>query len=227
MEQSTSTTRWWSAYARIYDLLWSGPVTDRLADAVLEHCGEPRWPLIDVGCGTGLLSARLVAHDHDVICVDANAEMLRRLTARIPGAYAVAGTVTDMPIRPGSAHIVVATNLLHLHSRPSNALTALAALLAPSGRLICSWPRADSGPWRVAKAEWAQGIPLTMVLARSVGRIAIGVSAPRSMRRTSSADLIEAVTSLARRLRTPVRWIDLPEAEQTLAVLRIPARRHP
>lgn len=219
MNEPTSTRRWWSMYSRVYDLLWSGPITDRLAEAVARLAGAPGGPVVDVGCGTGLISRRLFDCGHFLTCVDPSAAMLKRLAVRIPGVNAVAGSVAALPIRKGSATTVVATNLLHLHPRPVEALTALMALLAPSGRLICSWPREDAGPWRLVRAEAAAGLSPVAVAARALGRIAIGLAAPTRLRRTPSADLRSAVASVTRRLSTAADWVELPEAEQTLVVI--------
>ena len=211
--------RWWSRYARVYDSLWAGDLSDILARAVVAHAGPTTGLTVDIGCGTGLISQHLVHNGHRVVCVDQNAAMLRRLTERLPGTWVALGSVDDLPLRPHSAHTVIATNLLHLHPEPVRAFARLVDLLVPSGRLLCSWPRDDAGPWRVAVAEHRAGLGAGRIAARTCGRIVTGLLAPRPSRRIPVRTLMDSIVDFTRRGALTLDCVDLPDAEQTLVVL--------
>jgi SAM-dependent methyltransferase len=218
----TSLVRWWSWYAKVYDLLWAGVLTDALAASVVQHAGTPTGPTVDIGCGTGLVSRHLVHSGHFVIVIDSSMAMLRRLHRRLPSTQAVLGSVDHPPVRRGAASVVVATNVLHLHPEPGRAVGQLSQLLSPAGKLICSWPRDDAGPRRIGSAERRSGLGAAAILARLAGRVAVGLTAPTSAHRSPVDRVRTDVTVQARRLGLQLDWFDLPVAQQTLAVLTKP-----
>jgi SAM-dependent methyltransferase len=155
-----------------------------------------------------------------VVGIDANAAMLRTFTARLPGTNVILGSVDNPPLRRHSVHTAVATNLLHLHPRPTFVLERLADVVEPTGQIICSWPYDDAGPWRVARAELRAGIGIGEVTARTGGRLAMALTAPRSLQRVPSHVLSRSVETFARVRGLALTSLDLPVAQQSLAVLR-------
>jgi SAM-dependent methyltransferase len=191
-------SRWWSAYASVYDRLWRGPLSDSLADAIARRVEATGEPVVEVGTGTGLMAARL-ARLGPVVGVDRDPGMLARAAAR-PGRW-VLGAAPDLPLRPGRWSTVVAVNLVHLCGEPEPAIAALAALLRPGGLLILSWPPGDVGPVRVAMAERAAGTPMATVVARTGVRLLAGLAAAATgaVRRTGDDHLLAAVGAVTAR----------------------------
>jgi SAM-dependent methyltransferase len=189
--------RWfWSGYAAVYDWLWAGPITDRLAGIVTGLVGSAPGIVLDAGTGTGMMTAGLGAQGHTVIGIDASHAMLTR-AARRAGSWVVADAARP-PFDHGSVDTVIAANLLHLCPAPDAVLQALAALLRPAGRLIVCWPCDDVGPWRIARAELAHHAGIG-VIARLTVRLIVAMSAlvTGSVRRNPAEHVLDAVRAVA------------------------------
>jgi SAM-dependent methyltransferase len=188
---------WWSAYATVYDWLWAGPITDRLAGIVSAPVTRAPGVVLDAGAGTGSMTAGLNILGHTVIGIDTSHAMLSR-AARRPGSRVVADAARP-PFRPGSIDTIIAGNLLHLCPAPDRVLDALAALLRPGGRLIACWPCDEVGPWRIARAERAHGAGMGGVVARLIVRLMVGVSAlaTGSVARNPATQVLDGVGATA------------------------------
>ena len=85
---SLALMRWLESAPRRYDagmrLLTLGRVA-RLHDAVAE-VAEPGRRVLEIGCGTGAVTERLVGRGAEVTALDQNPEMLERARARLEGA---------------------------------------------------------------------------------------------------------------------------------------------
>jgi SAM-dependent methyltransferase len=191
-------SRWWSAYAGVYDRLWHGPLSDGLAAAVAHQVEAIGETVVEIGTGTGLMAARL-AHLGPVVGVDRDPRMLARAAAR-PGRW-ILGAAPDLPLRPGRWATVVAVNLVHLCGHPEPVIAAMAQLLRPGGRLILSWPPDDIGPVRVARAEHHAGTPLAVVAARTGVRLLAGLAAAATgaVRRNGDDRVLAAIGTVAAR----------------------------
>jgi ubiquinone/menaquinone biosynthesis C-methylase UbiE len=180
----------------VYDWLWAGPITDRLA-AIISGLVEPAPGIVlDVGTGTGMMTAGLAASGHTVIGIDASHAMLTRAVRRA-GSWVVADAARP-PFDHRSVDTVIAGNLLHLCPAPDAVLQALAALLRPAGRLIVCWPCDDVGLWRIAKAELGHHAVIGVV-ARLTVRLIVAMSAlvTGSVRRNPAEHVLDAVRAAA------------------------------
>src|SRR4051794_16974589 len=85
---------------------------EMLPSHVIEHYTEKRtrfvlraFPppgrVLDVGCGTGVLAARLADSGYDVVGLDPSQGMLDVMRERAPQVEAVNGSATDMPFGDG------------------------------------------------------------------------------------------------------------------------------
>jgi SAM-dependent methyltransferase len=118
---------------------------------------DPTDQLLDLGCGTGQLTAPLLPHCAGVVAVDPEPGMLTGLRDRgLPGVVAVLGADTDLPqlgrlLAPLGA--VVVGNALHWMDEAAT-LAAAAALLRPGGGLavVTQGPPLWLGPapWQLA-----------------------------------------------------------------------------
>ena len=79
----------WNLYAACYDLVAGlAPYQDMLDEVVAALDLRPGMRVLDAGCGTGALEARLVQRhpDVEVVAVDASPAMLARALRFVPPA---------------------------------------------------------------------------------------------------------------------------------------------
>jgi ubiquinone/menaquinone biosynthesis C-methylase UbiE len=120
----------------------------RLVDALDVRAGHR---VLDLGCGTGQVTARLVAAGADVVAVDALPDMLAGARRRAPGATLIQGNVIEADVG-GPYDRVVLSFLLHNFDADGRArlLRRAGAALAPGGRIgVLEWA-SPSGRLRAA-----------------------------------------------------------------------------
>jgi ubiquinone/menaquinone biosynthesis C-methylase UbiE len=108
-------------------------------DAVLAELRAlaPRT-VVDVGCGTGLLTTRLVhelANVH-VVGLDFSAGMLAHARARSRAVPWVCGDALRLPLRDASADAIVSTEAFHWFPDQPAALAEFRRVLRPGGRAL-------------------------------------------------------------------------------------------
>jgi SAM-dependent methyltransferase len=133
--------RWFfDAWSLVYDL----PPVQRAVyrpphDAVLAVLrNAPRGRVLDVGCGTGLLAARVrreLAGTRVVGC-DFSPGMLRRARGRDARIPWVQGDAGRLPFRDGAFDAIVSTEAFHWFPDPVGALCEMRRVLRPDGRLL-------------------------------------------------------------------------------------------
>ena len=119
--------------------------------AIVRDAGRRGGRALDVGCGEGLLCARLAGACREVIGIDTDEQALARAKHRLeglPNARVLARDITepDLPGRLGAFETVTCVAVLH-HLPLEEGLAALGALVAPGGRLIVVGLAADKSPW--------------------------------------------------------------------------------
>ncbi len=102
--------RGWDAYAPFYD--WENARTLGRRDVPFwcRLARQARGRVLELGCGTGRVSAALVKAGIDLIGIDRSSEMLRRIPKRAWTAASrfVQGDVRRLPFRDGSFAMVIA-----------------------------------------------------------------------------------------------------------------------
>ena len=127
------------------------------------HLAPPPATVLDVGAGQGTQSLRLARAGYDVTAVEPDAEMrsafltalddepaevLARVTLR-------AGSVYDLDTVPGQFDAVLLLGVLMYLPDSAAAVTALAARVAPGGRLTLAVRTTTSALWRpAARQDW-------------------------------------------------------------------------
>ena len=101
--------------------------------------------LADVGCGTGIVTVRLVRPGRSVIGIDRSAGMAAVAAGRLPGRIAL-GSVTRLPLASGSADVVTMVWLLHLLPADdvAQAVAEAGRVLGPGGLLITTTGKNDA-----------------------------------------------------------------------------------
>lgn len=116
------------------------------AEAVAWVAGPGCRNVLDLGAGTGKLTAGLLAAGRQVTAVEPLLDMLELLA--VPGAWRVAGAAERIPLVDQSMDAVCAGQAFHWF-RTDEALTEIARVLRPAGRLGLLWNMIDTS------ARWA------------------------------------------------------------------------
>lgn len=98
--------------------------------------------VLDLGAGTGKLTARLVERGLDVVAVDPVPEMLEALSASLPQTPALLGTAEEIPLPDNSVDAVLVAQAWHWFN-PALAIPEVARVLRPGGRLGLVWNTRD------------------------------------------------------------------------------------
>jgi len=124
---------------------WAGPAGRRRwarrVRFILDRL-PPGARVLEVGCGTGLLTQALAAPGRRVCAIDVSLDLLRRARQRVQGAAGVALSVQNAygtGLRAGAFDAVVGISVLH-HLELEAALQEFRRLLRPGGVLLFSEP---------------------------------------------------------------------------------------
>lgn len=134
------------------------PYPDEVVDWLLDGVAGP---VVDVGAGTGKLTAALAARRDGVVAVEPDAGM-RSLLTRIPGIDTRAGSAEDLPLDDGTASLVTMAQAWHWVDVP-RASAELAKVLGRPGRLGLVWN------YRAAADEWVVRLSAALGGADSAG----------------------------------------------------------
>ncbi|HEY6934634.1 MAG TPA: class I SAM-dependent methyltransferase [Marmoricola sp.] len=122
------------------------------AEAVPWLVGNRPASVVELGAGTGKLTALLAAAGHDVLATDPLPEMLAHLERRVPDVRTAVASAEDIPVPSRSVDVVVCAQSFHWFDH-DRALPEIARVLRPGGRLALVWNHRDNGiPW-VRKLE--------------------------------------------------------------------------
>ena len=103
--------------------------------------------VVELGAGTGKLTAALTAAGHRVVATDPLGPMLRHLAHNAPDALAVHGTAEQIPVRRRWADVVVGAQAYHWFDL-EHALPEIARVLRTGGRIALVWNLRDERiPW--------------------------------------------------------------------------------
>ena len=115
---------------------------ERWLSVLRERTGDPPLRVLDVGCGTGVVSLLLAELGHDVTGVDFVPGMLERArgkaaTADLGGSVEFhAGDATDLDASDGEYDTLTARHLLWTLPDPEDALREWRRVVRPGGRVV-------------------------------------------------------------------------------------------
>ena len=170
-----------------------------------------RWALgpapgprvLDLGAGTGKLTAALVALGADAIAVEPDPAMLTQLRRALPAVRALPGSAEAIPLPDASVDAVLAGNALHWFDM-AVAGPEIARVLAPGGVLAGLWNVMDN------RVDWVAG------LERVSGRAAIGPRDTLSSWRAATAGLHLPHIGLVAQFGSPEQ-AELPHGQRRTA----------
>jgi SAM-dependent methyltransferase len=137
----------WNLYATCFDVVAGlAPYQDMLDEVVAALDLRPGLRVLDAGCGTGALEARLAERhpEVEVVAVDASPAMLaraRRRTWSVSPRF-VDGDIDDFLAKEkGRFDRVVSVNVIWALADPSRTIEHMANCLAEGGRMVHTTPR--------------------------------------------------------------------------------------
>jgi SAM-dependent methyltransferase len=109
--------------------------------------GREAATVLELGAGTGKLTAQLVDLGHDVVATDPDQAMLSRLARNLPEVRTIKASAEELPVGDRAFDAVVAAQAFHWFDL-DRALPEIARALKAGGRIGLVWNQRDeSVPW--------------------------------------------------------------------------------
>jgi SAM-dependent methyltransferase len=126
----------YDAEADRYDATRGGAARGQAAaDAVLDLLPGDARVLVDVGCGTGVVTQYVVRPSLTVIGVEPSRGMATKAATRLP---VILGSAERLPLHDDTVDAVSLIWILHLLDDPRPAIAEIARVLRPGGALIAT-----------------------------------------------------------------------------------------
>jgi SAM-dependent methyltransferase len=129
---------------------------------------------LDLGAGTGILTALLAELGADVTAVEPDPSMLGELRRQLPSARALPGSAEQIPLPDASVDAVLCGQAMHWFDL-SRALPEIARVLVPGGVLGALWNSDDDRvPWVAGLQDAAEGAASPSLSRRRSEAISFG-----------------------------------------------------
>jgi SAM-dependent methyltransferase len=138
--------------AAVYDESLPAHVTEHYLEkrtGYVLSASPPPARVLDVGCGTGALAARLAERGYEVVGLDPSAGMLEVMKRRAPEVEAVEGSATEMPFADDRFDLSLSVATMH-HIADAEAvgeaLAEMVRVVKPGGRILV-WDHNPRNPY--------------------------------------------------------------------------------
>jgi cyclopropane fatty-acyl-phospholipid synthase-like methyltransferase len=133
-----------------------GDPRDRMIEEMIRRM-PPEGRLLDLGCGSGVPSTKLLAERFDVVGVDFSSAQIEKARVNVPTAEFLVADLTEVEFPDESFNAVTAFFALdHVPREQHPALFGrVAGWLVPGGLFLASFGLADEADWT---GEWL-GVP--------------------------------------------------------------------
>lgn len=111
---------------------------DELYDILSDYGIAPGTHVLDVGCGTGLVSNVLARRRCNVMGVDVSEPMLERARRRVPSATFALARAEELPFARDAFDAATSAQTFHWVDQP-RALAELARIVRPGGTVAIWW----------------------------------------------------------------------------------------
>ncbi|MFF4947102.1 class I SAM-dependent methyltransferase [Streptomyces rubiginosohelvolus] len=156
-----SERRIWSGKAEAYADTYAH-LCAHLVPALLDAAeAGPGTRVLDVGCGSGTVSAAAVARGASVYAADAEPGMVAATRRAVPGVTAHIARLPELPYAKDTFDAVVGNFVLNHVGRPLAALAELRRITRPGGRVAVTIWRAPGAPGQTLIGRAAQAAGLT------------------------------------------------------------------
>lgn len=149
------------AYSRFMGR-YAEPLADRFVEVAGVVAGQR---VLDVGCGPGTLTARLVERvgAGAVAGVDPSPPFVEAARRRCPGVDVRQATAEDLPFRDGEFEVALSQLVVHFMADPVAGLREMGRVVVEGGLVgACVWDERGTGPLAVfwaAADEVTPGVP--------------------------------------------------------------------
>jgi SAM-dependent methyltransferase len=163
----------------------------------------PGRRVLDLGAGTGKLTAAVLALGAEVVAVEPDEAMLAELRRALPTVRAGAGSAESLPLPDASVDAVLAGNAMHWFDMAA-AGPEIARVLAPRGVLAGLWNLMD------VSVDWVAG------LAQVGGPAAVGPRDTPAGWRVATSDILGPEGPRTSRFGSPER-AEFPHGQRRTA----------
>ena len=121
----------YSSLAQVYDALTENVEYTKRAEyiqSLLKKHGASGGILLDLACGTGMLSKELAAYGYDMILVDLSPEMLSYARERLPEALILCQSMTELDLYGTINHAVCSLDSVNHLLKPCDVKAAFSSV---------------------------------------------------------------------------------------------------
>ena len=134
----------------------------RTVPALLDAAGVGAGTrMLDVGCGTGNVTAAALARGAAVRAVDAEPDMVAATRRAVPGTEVRTGTLPQLPYADAEFDAIVGNFVLNHVGRPLEALVEMRRVARPGGRIAVTVWQLPGTPGQTLVGRAAQAAGLT------------------------------------------------------------------
>ena len=148
--EAAAVTSLYNRIAEDYDHALPVHITEHYLHRRVDLIGQylPSGTILDVGCGTGRLAARLMEYGYSAVGLDASIGMLEVMSKQT-SVVAVAGYAQALPFRTDNFDLVLSIASLHHIADPSRVATTIAEMhrVTRRGGFVIIWDHNPLNPY--------------------------------------------------------------------------------